>query len=415
MNKQFIPIFTDDEGNLQIAPKAFSALGKWGAEYCECSEDIMIPLPDTASIIGFPHFTPLGKLDGELVSIMGTAVGAVLPANYKALLLPAINPHDGEFKTADGELVVEDASYDDILPGTYAAVGMLGGKLYVAAEKVGPDMPSRNTRNLHKLIKRFGNIMPQNKLLKFWSQTAMQDYDIYAHNFYYHQGRLQILTEPYNLSQGLSPAETTLISPLSEVPLTFIPTARDMSQLILFHAQGLSALHLSAKELKTLDMDFWQKYEKLSDVSIGFVYGYSLLDEAERAIVQDNIEKVVTKAREKIASAQLTLELITAGAAIKDLKPLLTGGFTDLRLRLISVNPELIGDISNYKFTLDDIVSIITEARLANLKLHLEIMHLPGFTDSLEEQNMWNEFFENHHIDETEISWGNLPNNCTVN
>jgi len=178
----FLTLFANQKGEALENPEVMM-LGRSGLEWVEAERSEMIPLPKGASLVSLPGFIPVGiNRQGDLQYFTHQpgdhnepvmAVAALLPQGFTRTLLPAC--------------VSPSAKSLELLG--YAAVGFKDNKIWTAAVQSDEHRKWHphyyNTTALPERINRMLNKYPENRILRQLARCSLQ-YSCYtAQNLFY--------------------------------------------------------------------------------------------------------------------------------------------------------------------------------------------------------------------------------------
>ena len=84
-----IALYADENGEIFDAP-GILAMGREGDELRLLTPEDLIPLPESADLMFLPDRQAVGmSQDGEVLTLTGNAVSAILPAGYTRTMMPA--------------------------------------------------------------------------------------------------------------------------------------------------------------------------------------------------------------------------------------------------------------------------------------------------------------------------------------
>ena len=348
-------IFADRAGKwLDFPPLEMAAQS--GSSWLLPRREQLIPLPLGATLTMLPGARPIGYdsrqkrfisleydpyQEGKMRRIF--PVGALLPQGFTRLLLPALKK--GQEKLP--------------LLG-YTAVGIEKGRLYVAARQTDEHSfwhPKHyNTRELALLIKRRLEEFPNNRIVSQLAHCSREYGCFTAQNLFYRRWEAGIPVSPDCNAAclgciSLQPAECC---PSPQQRLDFVPAPREVAEPAIAHL------------------------EEAQNAIISFGQGC----EGEPGLQSEMLAEAIGLIREQTKRGIININ--TNGGNDQGLAQLMAAGLDSLRLSLFSALPQ---DHRSYHqpkdFDLDNIKNTLAKAKEAGVKVALNWLVYPGFSDQL--------------------------------
>lgn len=365
-NDGFLALYANEKGEVLEHPR-FGMLGRTGMEWVEPERDEMIPLPQGASLVSIQGHIPVAfdnnrvKTFGSALNCQATqAVAALLPQGFTRTLLPAY--------------VSLENGHDVPLMG-YAAVGFRNNKIWVAAVQSDEHRKWHpryyNTAGLPGRINRMLKKYPDNRIVRQLANCSLQ-YSCYtAQNIFYGrwEGGIPTMTACNAGCIGcISESHITVDSPQQR--LEFQPSIQEISQLGIEHLTN-------AKE-----------------GIISFGQGC----EGEPSLNADNLAQAINIMREQCQ--QGTININTNAGYTDGIKQLCRAGLDAMRVTIFSCQQE------NYNcyhrprnYQLEDVENSIKQAKDHGVRVSLNLLVFPGFTDREEELESLLGFVQKNRID----------------
>ena len=346
-------LYADENGEI------FSAAGMTGAarlgeETVPLTEDMLIPLPDSADLMFLPERSAVGyDKKGNLVTLPGRAVSAILPAGYTRLLLPAFKKE-------------KKASMLPLFG--YTAVALRKGTLYAAALYTDKndkwDPMQYNTRALKRLVRDMKKKYPGNRLVAHLANCSLEWHCCTAQNLFYHRWEAGIPVSPVCNANclgciSLQPAECC---PSPQSRITFRPTVEEVTEL--------SVCHLS----------------EAPDAIISFGQGC----EGEPSLAADIIAESIRAVRGKTDRGQININ--TNAGFTEGIKKIVDAGLDTMRVSIVSAREESYQAYYRAGYPLENVKSSIRYALDHGVYVSLNLLYFPGFNDRPEELDAWKEF-----------------------
>lgn len=350
----FLTLYANQKGEAMENPEVIM-LGRSGSEWIETEASEMIPLPKGASLVSLPGFVPVGLgREGELQyftcqpndnSQPVMAVAALLPQGFTRTLLPAC--------------VSPEAKSLQLLG--YAAVGFKDNQIWVAAVQSDEHRKWHphyyNTAALPQRIDRMLRKYPENRILRQLARCSMQ-YSCYtAQNLFYGRWEAGIPTMTAcnaDCIGCISESHLEVESPQHRI--NFSPTAEEICEIGLEHL-------LHAQE-----------------AIISFGQGC----EGEPSL---NAERLAASIRAIRRDTHLgTINMNSNAGFTEGIIKMTDAGLDALRVTIFSCqekNYNIYHRPRNYR--LEDVKTSIKYAHDHGLRVSLNLLTFPGFTDREDE------------------------------
>lgn len=365
----FFTLYANYKGEVLDHPN-IRMLGRSGQEWVVPREDEMIPLPKGSSLVMIPQHIPVGLNKHERLAYFEIdpveegqrvyAVGALLPQGFTRTLLPAcVSSH------SEGNLPMLG----------YAAVGLKGDRIYVAAVKSDEHRKWHpvhyNTEGLPAKIEKMLRKYPANRILKQLARCSLE-YSCYtAQNIFYQRWEAGIPTFGRCNAKCIgciSESRGGIVSPQSRID--FVPSVAEIVELAANHL-------IKAKE-----------------AIVSFGQGC----EGEPSLNARNLSKAIVKIREKTGRG--TVNMNSNAGYTEGIKLVCDAGLDSLRVTIFSCNE------SNYSryhcpvnYTFDDVRKSVSYAKSKGVVVAVNILTFPGFTDREEEIESLLRFINEYEID----------------
>ncbi len=349
---EWLPLYANSRGEVLESP-GLGLLARSGSEWVEPEAGEMMPLPNGATLVAIPGRMPVGWDGGRIKiidhTVTGTntqAVAALLPQGFTRTLLPAY--------------VCPTPSPAVPLYG-YAAVGFWEGKIWVAA--VQSDGHHKwhpryyNTERLPQRINRMLMKFPENRIIRQLANCSLR-YSCYtAQNFFYGRWEAGI---PTNIACNadclgcISESHISVDSPQQR--LNFKPSIQEIYELGLEHL-------LHARE-----------------GIISFGQGC----EGEPALNAGDLARAIVKIRQD--TDQGTINMNSNAGFTKGIKKMYQAGLDALRVTIFSCQEESYNYYHRPRnYALKDVIDSLCWARDSGVKVSLNLLTIPGFTDREDE------------------------------
>jgi len=351
----FLTVFANKNNEVMEHP-GMTMLGRSGLDWVVPEKEEMIPLPKGASLVSIPGYIPVGLDAGENIQYFKQgpgddegpilAVAALLPQGFTRTLLPAcVSPAAGTTLPLLG----------------YAAVGLRNEEIWVAAIQSDEHRkwhPSYyNTAGLPGKISRMLKKYPENRILRQLARCSLQ-YSCYtAQNLFYGRWEAGIPTmKACNADCIGCISESHLDADAPQNRLDFLPSVKEIAELGLEHL-------LHARE-----------------GIISFGQGC----EGEPSLNADRLSQAIKKIRQE--TGQGTINMNSNAGYTEGVKKMCAAGLDALRVTIFSGREENYNIYHRPKdYRLQDVKNSISYARDCGLKISLNLLTFPGFTDREEE------------------------------
>ncbi|NLV22633.1 MAG: radical SAM protein [Syntrophomonadaceae bacterium] len=350
----FLTLFANQKGEV-IENSEVMMLGRSGFEWVEADQSEMIPLPKGASLVSLPGFIPVGLGRQGNIKYFNhqpgqgdepiTAVAALLPQGFTRTLLPAC--------------VSPEAKSLPLLG--YAAVGFKDNKIWTAAVKSDEHRKWHphyyNTAALPQRIERLLNKYPENRILRQLARCSLQ-YSCYtAQNLFYGRWEAGIPTMTAcnaDCIGCISESHLEMDSPQHR--LDFSPSVQEISEVGLEHL-------LHARE-----------------AIISFGQGC----EGEPSLNADRLAEAICAIRQDTNRG--TINMNSNAGYTQGIIKMVNAGLDALRVTIFSCreqNYNIYHRPKNYR--LEDVKNSIKYAHDHGLRVSLNLLTFPGFTDREDE------------------------------
>lgn len=350
----FYTLYTSETGDVMEHP-GFKALGRSGMSWVEAAEEEMIPLPKGASLVSVPGFYPVGLDQAERLRPIQEhplqpgervhAVAALLPQGFTRTLVPAcVNPGQGCMMPLMG----------------YAAVGLNteDEQIYVAAVQTDEHRKWHpayyNTEGLPARIARLLKQYPENRILRQLARCSLEYGCFTAQNLFY--GRWEAGIPTYTACNAncigcISESHTGTDSP--QIRLDFLPTVDEIAELGIHHL------------------------DKAREGIISFGQGC----EGEPALNARRLAPAIRKIRQKTDKG--TININTNAGYSQGIQEVCDAGLDAMRVTIFSA------DEASYNYYhqprdygLQDVCQSIKYAKGKGVRVSLNLLVYPGFTDT---------------------------------
>ncbi|HZK87277.1 MAG TPA: radical SAM protein [Syntrophomonas sp.] len=350
----FITLFANQKGEALENPEILM-LGRSGLDWVEADRAEMIPLPKGASLVSLPGFIPVGiDRQGFLQHFTHhpgdrtepiMAVAALLPQGFTRTLLPAC---------------VSPAAQSLELLG-YAAVGLKDDQIWVAAVQSDEHRKWHphyyNTATLPTRINRLLKKYPENRILRQLARCSLQ-YSCYtAQNLFYGRWEAGIPTMTACNADCIGCiSESHLAVDAPQHRLDFLPSVQEIHEIGREHL-------LHARE-----------------AIISFGQGC----EGEPSLNADRLSAAIREIRRETDLG--TINMNSNAGYTEGLVKMVDAGLDALRVTLFSCQPQNYNAYHRPKnYQLEDVKNSIKYAHDHGLKVSLNLLTFPGFTDREDE------------------------------
>lgn len=350
-------LYADEEGTLYEDPE-YQGVGANGAgETVRLTGENTIPLPEGADLMLLPDMAPVGWDPGKKRPVRDVkrvkggerlyAIAAILPAGYTRTLLPDYRPYGAARMLG--------------LFG-YTAVAGRDGDLFVAAVQTDETYKWNplvyGDLTLPKRIKRKKKELPGNRLVEHLAHCATAYHCLTAQNIFYQRWEGGIPVSPGCNADclgciSLQPSECC---PSPQERIRFVPTVDEVADLAAAHLeQGVEPI-------------------------ISFGQGC----EGEPLLQADLIAAAITEVRRRTDRGVININ--TNAGATAGLEKLCAAGLNAVRVSMLSARPGVYAAYHRPReFSLDDVRRSLALAHDRGLKVSLNLLVMPGFTDRAEE------------------------------
>ena len=347
-------LYADENGEIFFA-SGMAGAARIGNEIVRMTDDMLIPLPNSADLMFLPERCAVGyDKRGNLTTLPGRAVSAILPAGYTRLFLPAFQKEKGA----------------SMLPlFGYTAVALRKGSLYAAALYTDRndkwDPMKYNTRALKRLVRDLKKRFPDNRLVTHLGNCSLEWHCCTAQNLFYHRWEAGIPVSPVCNANclgciSLQPAECC---PSPQSRITFRPTIKEITELAVYHLS------------------------EAPDAIVSFGQGC----EGEPSLAADVIAESIKIVRTKTARGQININ--TNAGYTEGIKKIVDAGLDTMRVSIISARNESYNAYYRASYSLDNVKASVYYALQHDVYVSLNLLYYPGFNDCQEEFAAWMDFF----------------------
>ncbi len=369
----YLMMYANARGELKDHP-GLSMLGRSGDEWVVPEREMML-LPRGASLAALPHHVPVGfdeaadivtgfEHDPENAGEPCYAVGAILPQGFTRTLFPAC---------------VKPAHIQMPLLG-YAAIGFRKGNIYVAAVQTDKHHKWHpvyyNTEKLPRHIAKLLKKHPRNRILRQLARCSLQYNCFTAQNIFYGRWEGGIPT-----TNACNAACMACISEdhqgqvaSTQKRLDYMPTAREVADI------GEHHLHHAR------------------DGIISFGQGC----EGEPSLSGDLLGEGIHLIRKRTLRG--TININTNAGYTTGIKAMCDAGLDSMRVSMFSCRErhyQIYHRPRNY--SLQDVEESIAYAKARGVKVALNLLVFPGFTDREEETAALIAFCRSHKIETLQL------------
>ncbi|NLB52698.1 MAG: radical SAM protein [Syntrophomonadaceae bacterium] len=361
----YLTLFADECGQVREHPQ-LKMLGQIGSTWVEPEPGEMIPLPKGASLVLVPGHHPVGMQGDQPETVKPTnsnkqpyAVAALLPQGFTRTLLPAAASRDNK----------------DIPLLGYSAVGLKNEKIYVAAVQTDEHRKwhpkNYNTERLPAKIAVFLKKYPGNRIVRQLANCALE-YSCYtAQNLFYGRWEAGIpTTQTCNADCIGCISESHTGADSAQNRLRFSPSIDEIIEL--------GIVHLTAAR----------------EAIISFGQGC----EGEPALNADKLEIAIKEIRKQTAAG--TININTNAGYTRGICQLCDAGLDSIRVTMFSPTER---DYNYYHrprdYNLTDVLKSIQYAKDRGVKVSLNLLTFPGFTDRPDQLEALLNLVSENHID----------------
>jgi len=334
----------------------------------------LIPLPMGSQLFTLPERIPIGwneegggftlleKMRRGRKEIECTAVAAFLPPGYIRTLLPA----------------TQLRSKAHTLPlWAYSSVGWKDGRFWATGLLIdsNPHWNPKFFKNDRLLTRKVGSVLrknPKNRLLRQLARCALEYHCFAAKNVFFQRWECPLPTSPSCNADclGCISLQSSECCPASQERIDFIPT--------LDEVLGVALPHL----------------EEAEDAIVSFGQGC----EGEPLMQWRLLERSIQKLREKTDRG--TINLNTNGSFPKRVGKLCDAGLDSIRVTLNSPHPKYFNLYHRPKgYTFRKVVDSLVLAKEMGIYTSINLLVLPGFTDSEKEVEGWMDLIRRTRLD----------------
>ena len=365
----FLTVYANEKGDALEHP-GMTMLGRSGLDWVEPTREEMMPLPKGASLVSIPAHIPVGMDGQDKLQFFAQdpgdesgavlAVAALLPQGFTRTLLPAcVSPGNGSPLPLLG----------------YAAVGLKDEKIWVAAVQSDEHRKWHphyyNTSNLPARISRLLKKYPENRILRQLARCSLQYSCFTAQNLFYGRWEAGIPTMTACNADCIGCiSESHLDSAAPQNRLDFRPSVQEISELGLEHL-------LHAKE-----------------AIISFGQGC----EGEPSLNADTLSQAIRQIRQ--GTNQGTINMNSNAGYTEGIQKMADAGLNSLRVTMFSCREECYNAYHRPKnYRLEDVQNSIKYAHDHALKVSINLLTFPGFTDREEEIEALLEMLAQENVD----------------
>ena len=347
-------LYADENGEI-FSAAGMTGAARLGGETVPLTEDMLVPLPDSADLMFLPERSAVGyDKKGNLVTLPGRAVSAILPAGYTRLLLPA-------FKKEKGASMLPLFGYTAVVlrKGTLCAAALYTDK----NDKWDP--MQYNTRALKRLVRDMKKKFPENRLVAHLANCSLEWHCCTAQNLFYHRWEAGIPVSPVCNANclgciSLQPAECC---PSPQSRIAFRPTAEEVTELSVYHLS------------------------EAPDAIVSFGQGC----EGEPSLAADMIAESIRAVRARTHRGQININ--TNAGFTEGIKKIVDAGLDTMRVSIVSAREESYQAYYRAGYPLENVKASIRYALEHGVYVSLNLLYFPGFNDRPEELDAWKEFF----------------------
>ncbi|MEA1962301.1 MAG: radical SAM protein [Bacillota bacterium] len=365
----YLSLYANEKGEI-LEHLGIRMLGRSGMDWVVSEEEEMIPLPKGSSLVSMPGHIPVGVNAEEAVSYFnmdprnrkGTvkAVAALLPQGFTRTLLPAS---------------VAPAECGSLPLMGYAAVGLKDDQIYVAAVQSDEHRKWHptyyNTEGLPQKISVMLKKYPDNRIFRQIARCSLEYGCFTAQNIFYQRWEGGIPTYSAcnaNCIGCISESHLDVDSPQNRID--FLPTVQEVSEMGIEHLQHAR------------------------DGIISFGQGC----EGEPSLNADRLAPAIEKIRQSTDKG--TINMNTNAGYTAGIKQVCDAGMDAMRVTLFSPVEESYNYYHRPKnYHLADVENSIRYAKEKNLRVSLNLLVFPGFTDREDQLETLIEWTQKLHID----------------
>jgi len=371
-------LVADKKGRVYDVP--FLAAGMKGGEYFRLSSRDLIKLPADSELFMLPGRGPVGfdpdkrsfvRLENNpLVKNKEScyAVAAFLAPGYTATYSSAYT---------------EPKKTEKLPLFSYAAAVLYENEFYAAGVRVDREkrqaLSGMNIEKVRENVKLFEKIFPKNRLVRHLETCALTYGCPAAKNFFLKRYEGPLPTSPFCNARclGCISHQPGACCSVSQPRIKFVPTAREIASVALFHIQNVR------------------------EGIVSFGQGC----EGEPLMVGETLEKAIKLIRKKTSKGIINLN--TNASKPDMLRRLFRAGLDSIRVSVNSFQEEYYRKY--YKpedYTFKEVARSIKAAKTKGAFVSINYLVMPGFTDSQKEVNAFCKVLDKQKIDM--IQWRNL-------
>lgn len=353
MGETITALLATANGEIYDAP-GYSALGRSGDTLLDLTPQDLIPLPEGADLMFLPGRRAVGKnRAGDIVSLDGRPVSAILPAGYTRVYLPA-------FQRTKNAAVLP-------LYG-YTAVALYRDRLYAAALRTDRsdfwNPKYYNTRSLKKRIRQTKEALPDNRLVDHLAHCSLEYHCCTAQNLFYRRWEAGIPTSPVCNANclgciSLQPSECC---PSPQERIKFSPTPEEVSAVGIYHLKAAP------------------------EAIVSFGQGC----EGEPSLAAETIAESIRCIRARTDKGQININ--TNAGYTPSIRKIIDAGLDSMRVSIISAREGNYAAYYRAQYVLSDVKESIRYALEKKVYVSLNLLYFPGFTDRADESEAWRGF-----------------------
>jgi pyruvate-formate lyase-activating enzyme len=365
----FLTLYTNESGEVLEHPQ-MTMLGRSGSEWVIPEQKEMMPLPRGASLVKIAHHIPVGldsedklgyfELDPADEPRKANAVAALLPQGFTRTLLPAC---------------VSTTSQAGLPLLGYAAVGLKDDQVWVAATQTDEHRKWHpryyNTDGLLSRIRRMLSKYPENRIYRQLVQCSLKYSCFTAQNIFYQrwEGGIPTMRACNAACIGcISENHGEIASPQERIEFT--PSSQEISQVASEHL------------------------EKAREGIISFGQGC----EGEPSLNAVTLADAIRTVRQQTDRG--TVNINTNAGYFEGIRTMCDAGLDAMRVTLFSGNEEHYNIYHRPRqYRLADVENSIRYARDRGVKVSINLLTFPGFTDRNDEVESLLSFLERNPVD----------------
>lgn len=344
MGETITALLAAANGEIYDAP-GYSALGRSGDTLLDLTPQDLIPLPEGADLMFLPGRRAVGKnRAGDIVSLDGRPVSAILPAGYTRVYLPA-------FQRTKNAAVLP-------LYG-YTAVALYRDRLYAAALRTDRsdfwNPKYYNTRSLKKRIRQTKEALPDNRLVDHLAHCSLEYHCCTAQNLFYRRWEAGIPTSPVCNANclgciSLQPSECC---PSPQERIKFSPTPEEVSAVGIYHLKAAP------------------------EAIVSFGQGC----EGEPSLAAETIAESIRCIRARTDKGQININ--TNAGYTAGIRKIIDAGLDSMRVSIISAREGNYAAYYRAQYVLSDVKESIRYALEKKVYVSLNLLYFPGLMIAL--------------------------------